>query len=315
MVFMISFAVSDVKNAMIDKSAPASSYLREHGDLTGGHVSKHSSNFVDLTGQKFGRLTVLELSHKQNGHIFWLCRCDCGELKTAMGGNLKRGHVKSCGCFLRQVSSARLKTHGMSRTSEYSIWDGMKARCQNVQNTAYPNYGGRGITVCERWQTFENFYADMGSRPSEKHSVDRRDNDRGYEPDNCYWATPTEQLNNTRVNIAVEYEGVAYPSMVLLCRALGIDDADFRQYYRRRGLSVEESVKLSRPSEREPVPNPKNRPYTFNGESHTLKEWATITGIPYSTLTKRLTYGWTIERTLTTPRKNHPLHVSNGQLS
>jgi hypothetical protein len=154
--------------------------------------------FVDLTGKRFGRLTVLSYQGrpKPSFHV-WQCGCDCGNETVIEGSRLKSGKAKSCGCLRRELSAARRLRHGRTDTAEHNTWIGMKGRCYNPANPKFYRYGGRGITVCERWRdNFENFAADMGPRPSPLHSIDRIDNDRGYEPGNCRWATQLEQQRN-----------------------------------------------------------------------------------------------------------------------
>lgn len=159
------------------------------------------NNFIDLVGMRFGRLTVIELSQrKSHGNLLWLCHCDCGGSKEVTGCNLKSGNSTSCGCFKRENVSKTFLRHGQSRSgaTEYGIWKGMRKRCNNINSPRFKDYGGRGIAVYDRWRDFENFYADMGPRPSLQHSIDRIDVDGNYEPDNCRWATHLEQRKNRR---------------------------------------------------------------------------------------------------------------------
>lgn len=156
--------------------------------------------FNDITGRKFGRLTVTKHSHRKGAHQFWLCRCDCGNDKAVRTDHLQQGRVRSCGCLHKELASKRAATHRLSGTVMHRLWLGMHNRCRNPNEPGYKNYGGRGIDVCERWRTFENFLADMGPRPSDDHSIERIDNDRGYEKSNCRWATNKQQCNNQRRN-------------------------------------------------------------------------------------------------------------------
>ena len=156
-----------------------------------------------FAGAKVGLLT-LKSETKVGYRRYWLCECDCGGTKTADAAGLKRGQIRSCRC----LHKGRVK-HGMATSGEYRSWDHAKQRCTNPNIDAAEHYIGRGITMCERWfSSFENFYADMGPRPTPKHSLDRYpDNDGNYEPGNCRWATQSEQIRNSSRIIAVKARG------------------------------------------------------------------------------------------------------------
>lgn len=195
----------------------------------------------DLTGQVFGRLTVLHRGEDyQSGfgpsstRPQWMCRCECGNTKLVLGNHLKNGNVTSCGCLARERSSLRLKEqatkHGAYKTQTYKSWARMKTRCENPNYTSYANYGGRGIKVCERWQQFENFLEDMGEQP-EGHSLDRIDVDGDYTPENCRWATREQQDRNRRNNVNIT---VGDKTMCLAdwAKELGVKDATLRSRYK-----------------------------------------------------------------------------------
>jgi hypothetical protein len=152
---------------------------------------------IDLTGQRFSMLTAIGLS-PMPGKRQWLCRCDCGGEKVATTSNLRAGDVTNCGC---RTKGGHLK-HGHNRTGqrtkEYRTWCHIRQRCENPQDEGYCNYGARGIAVAPEWQVFDCFLADMGMAPSRRHSIERINNDLGYTPANCKWATPLEQARNTR---------------------------------------------------------------------------------------------------------------------
>lgn len=157
---------------------------------------------MDLIGQKYGRLTVVE--NKTIGYKYkWKCICDCGNETIVYHGHLRSGHTNSCGCLNREAVINRQYKHGQSgynTSKEYMTWLAMKSRCYNSNNISYKYYGERGIKICERWlNNFENFLTDMGKAPTKDHSIDRINNDGNYEPSNVRWTLPIEQANNRRI--------------------------------------------------------------------------------------------------------------------
>jgi hypothetical protein len=156
----------------------------------------------DLTKEPpFDRLTVIERGPNYGTRAQWWCLCICGTSILVSGTGLVSGKTRSCGCLRAEVNHKRFLTHGMAASAEYGIWSLMKKRCLDPKNHAFPRYGGRGISVCPPWiDSFSAFYTDMGPRPSARHSLERRNNDGPYSPDNCIWATPDIQSRNTSRN-------------------------------------------------------------------------------------------------------------------
>lgn len=203
---------------------------------------------VDLTGEVFGRLRVIKRMASVGHNATWLCKCECGRDKRIRADLLTRDVVQSCGCYQRECAAKLLRIHGKFDTPEWRIWDGMIRRCYTPTNGSYRNYGARGIRVCERWRnSFENFYADMGARPSSKHSLDRIDGDGPYSPANCRWVTPYTQNRNHRRNRIVEIDGVSL-CVTDWCTLMEVSKHrpyEMLYYNKRTGIkTVEEALRI-----------------------------------------------------------------------
>lgn len=183
---------------------------------------------IDLTGEKFGRLTVISRDENDKYRCsHWRCRCDCGREKVISISNLRSGGTQSCGCLMIERTREKSTTHGMRNTRLYHIWISMKQRCNNRNNHAYKHYGGRGITICSEWldkeKGFINFYNwAMANGYADSLSIDRINPDGNYEPSNCRWANAQEQTDNRRCSKTFAYAGVKYKSISDASRQLGI---------------------------------------------------------------------------------------------
>lgn len=183
---------------------------------------------LNVVGRRFGRLVVLNNCEPVSGTRRRVeCRCDCGTVVHVEPRELNKGHTASCGCLHKErVGRASIRTHtthGMSGTPEYESWMKIKARCLRSSDRKYPEYGGRGITICEMWTaSFDNFYADMGPRPTPDHTVDRIDVDGDYTPENCRWATSKQQSRNKRNHRLVEWRGREVP-LSQACEEAGVN--------------------------------------------------------------------------------------------
>ena len=197
----------------------------------------------DVSGMKFGRYTVICRSGSdKRGQATWLCRCECGREKVVRGYALRRGTAKSCGCLVVDTSRALHTTHGLVRDNlkAYRAWAAMKTRCYNQNFKSYPDYGGRGITVCASWiNSFEQFFLDMGP-PPDGLTLDRIDYNSGYSKSNCRWASQYQQQNNKRNNVRITLNGVT-KSVRQWAEDLGIDESTIR-WRIKNGWSTEAAV-------------------------------------------------------------------------
>lgn len=196
---------------------------------------------VDLTGQRFFRLTVCERVQTPSGAkgSYWLCRCDCGNTKVFSAGNLKQGHAKSCGCLTYEYQH---RSHGQSTTRLYNVWSCMKKRCYNKTFEAYKDYGGRGIIVCEEWLDFANFEKwARATHYSEGLTIERIDVNGNYCPENCKWATRKQQANNRRSCLLYTYNGETH-NLMEWCNLLDLDYKNIHNRLYKLKWSFEKAV-------------------------------------------------------------------------
>lgn len=253
---------------------------------------------MDLTGKIFGRLTVLSLEIERTKHKqkVYKCICTCGNLKKIPSQSLTSGHTKSCGCL--QVEN--MSTHGKTKTPEFKTWTSMISRCSSKTHKSYFRYGGRGITVCERWigkTGFLNFLEDIGERPTPKHSLDRIDNNKGYSAENCRWADTTTQARNKRNNNLITYKNITR----CLTEWSEIINIPTSTLYNRlkNGWDVEKSFET-------PIIIAKRNKIVKNsleykGEIKCIAEWCRIYNIATSTFHKRLKKGMSVQEAIETP--------------
>jgi len=201
---------------------------------------------IDMRGRVYGRLTVVGPAPKRNcAALYWLCECQCGKRTEINGTNLRLGLTKSCGCLNQENRCRRdnkITKHGHSGSLTYASWTAMRSRCRRRKNKDWHRYGGAGITVCERWRdSFENFLADMGERPSRRHTLDRYPDPAGdYEPTNCRWATHAEQSSNKIITATFTAFGKT-KHIDEWCREYAIGRSTVRERL-CRGWSVEEAL-------------------------------------------------------------------------
>jgi hypothetical protein len=268
------------------------------GVLRSCGCARHSIKVSDMLGKKFGLLTVIarEGSRKAGSGVtaMWRCRCNCGAELVRSGGAIRQGGGgNSCGC----TAGDKHRRHGMKETKVYRAWQNMKKRCFSKTSPDYHRYGGRGITVCERWRdSFENFLADMGQPPSPAHTLDRKENNGNYEPSNCRWVVRKIQNRNKRTTRLLTYGGKTQ-CLVDWANELGINPSSLSSRL-EDGWPIEKA--LTAGNQKAPVE------YEAFGKAMTLEDWACETGISLSAIYQRLRRGWDIERTLTAPMRKSP---------
>jgi hypothetical protein len=210
------------------------------------HNRTRNRPLKDYSGQVFGRLTAIELvsrDESSNNRHIWRFLCECGTIKDIRIPTVRNGTTKSCGCIAKETLIRRNTVHGLSRSNkkEYRSWKDMRARCFNPMDTDFHSYGGRGITVCERWNDFASFFADMGKKPTPKHTIDRVDVNGNYEPSNCRWADAETQANNKRNNRKLEHNGET-KTLSQISRDNNIERRVV-SYRLGVGMNIEEAVK------------------------------------------------------------------------
>lgn len=208
-------------------------------------VSLFMAKYINETGNVYGMIKVISFSHIDTRMAVFNCLCECGNSVKIHGSRLRRGGAKSCGCTRLEKMRLARTTHGMTsifnKVPEYANWESMKDRCYNGNCPAYKHYGGRGIIVCDRWKSsFESFYADMGSKPTPKHSIDRIDVNGNYEPSNCRWANQSEQMNNTRSNVLITFNNQTL-NITQWAKVTGIANSII-SWRIKKGWSIEKSL-------------------------------------------------------------------------
>lgn len=206
---------------------------------------KNINKVHNLTGQRFGLLTVIGIDDRGTKKTYWMCQCDCGNVKSVRSDSLLSGAVKSCGCLKKKQDRLNLTanhSHKMSGTRIYHEWQGIKGRCFNKNDARYARYGGRGITVCDEWRNdFQSFYDwAMANGYSDNLTIDRKDNDGNYCPENCRWVDDQTQARNRSSNISITIGNSTRPLMEW-CEIFGLDfQSTVARYHRNRTCGLED---------------------------------------------------------------------------
>lgn len=266
--------------------------------MADANSNRPTTHAKDETGKVYGKLTVLSFAEVRGKCAHWLCRCECGNEKVVSGANLrKQAGTRSCGKCVRKT------INGLTGSPEYNVWNHMKRRCYDQTRRDYKWYGGRGITICDRWlNSFLAFYEDMGPRPSKDHSIERTNNDAGYSKENCKWATQDEQKQNTRNVKKFTYNGETM-GLGAWARKLGIDRCTLRLRL-DKGWPLDEVFTADKSfvarSHRQ------SAQLTFNGETMSIRAWARKLGLRHCVIRYRLKQGWPLEKVLTSERFPSP---------
>lgn len=213
--------------------------------MNGGVISM-SRTIIPMEGRTFGHCTVIERVEDNNRRLQYLCRCECGNEFEALGENLRSLHTQSCGCYRdnknRKLHEKHKELSYYNHSPEYKTWKSLRGRCNNPNNPKYSRYGGRGIKVDERWNDYANFLKDMGRRPSNKHTIDRINNDGNYSPENCRWATRTEQSRNRSNTLSLTFNGIT-KTLQEWSEQTGLDYSAL-QWRRNSGWPVDEILTI-----------------------------------------------------------------------
>jgi hypothetical protein len=271
--------------------------------------TKLRSDFIDMTGLKFGKLTCIKYAGKdRQGLSLWLCKCDCGKETTTRGSGLRGGTTRSCGCAWKEMMAKINTTHSLSVDKNgntprlYRAWRNMKSRCFNPNTPKYKNHGGRGITVCEQWMDYLNFHKwAMSNGYNDNLTLERKDNNGNYEPSNCTWASYGQQNINRRNTHLVTYRGETRP-LIEWADILGLKQSTLRCRLDDYNWDVEKAFS-------EPTGKHRHRAaIEYRGKTQSLREWSKELGIPYKALHARLfSRGWDIDKAFnqTLRRINH----------
>lgn len=238
----------------------SSKHLRDMPNTSCGCLKREQTSkrkLIDITGQKFGRLTVVKRVDAETTGTSYLCKCDCGKEIVALANNLRRGHTTSCGCFREENRWKNAYKHGMKHSRIYKVWEKLKARCCCETNPSYPRYGGRGITICDEWKddpkafiewAYANGYDDKAKYG--ESTIDRIDNDKGYSPDNCRIANAIQQNNNKRSNKFITYNGETH-TIAEWSRILGVNQGTLNSGL-HKGMPFEHYVNDFKPRNTHP---------------------------------------------------------------
>ena len=247
---------------------------------------------IDLAGQMFDRLTVMQESGKDTrGETLWMCKCECGNIVNVLSSNLRTGHTKSCGCLKNLASNYK---HGKYGTSIYKVWANMIQRCNNPDSSYYHRYGARGIKVCDSWLKFENFYKDMGDNPR-GFCLERVDNNGDYCPENCKWVSPKEQARNRETSVEVTYNGKTQ-CIAAWEEELGFNHGTLWTRLYSYNWTIEKAMTA-------PVKETNRVPVTAFGKTQSLTKHAKEYGLGLTTVQARLARGIPLEQALTMDKK------------